>query len=99
MQIFPNFVKPDATTNGRAPIQAAKVTQLISVAGIVTVTWDTPFPDDNYIVSLALEGSFAGENDGTISGFNKTASGLLVYVNMTSGGTATVTVHAVAFHA
>jgi hypothetical protein len=114
MQVFPNFVNPDATANGRAPIQALTSTPYILTDTDVTngyasipITFEKAFADSNYVVSMTVERTPASNVPANSIApaqiTSKTASGFtanlaLITADLGSGGQ-TVLIHVVAFHA
>jgi hypothetical protein len=100
MQVFPNFTSSTVRGGNAAPIQTASATGVTNGASgqLITITWDTPFADTNYVVTLGLEiPASNAQANASIDGYSKTASGLQVWVANSQAGY-TFTVNAVGFH-
>jgi hypothetical protein len=96
-QIFPNFVNTTPQSAQPAPIQTKRVSGTGSgTYQQAAITWDVPFADTNYTVSLALEvpNSALEDNPSAVNNFSKTTTGLVVTV--TVAGTVPYVLHAVA---
>jgi hypothetical protein len=110
MQVFPNFTSATVRGGVAAPIQTVAQTYTISQNDVsngyaqIPITWDTPFADSNYVVSLAVEtaqGMVANSVQPALIK-SKTASGFTANVNLVAAdlgtGGSVITIHAVAFH-
>jgi hypothetical protein len=97
-QIFPNFVNTTPESAQPAPIQTKRVSGTGTGADQqVAITWDVPFADTNYTVSLAIEttaGVTYQNNPFLVENFTKSTTGLVVTVNCPN--TLTYVLHAVA---
>jgi hypothetical protein len=100
MQFFPNFTQASPRTGDPAPIQTASAqgTTGSGTGQLVTITWDTPFADTNYVVAFGIEiPTVNAQANASIAGYSKTASAVQVWVVNSQAGTP-YTVTAIGFH-
>lgn len=101
-QFYPNFTSPQPHGGAPAPIQLASATGITnaSTGQLITVTWDTPFADANYLAHISVQSTEAAgsaESVQSVGGFTQTAAGVQVWIaNTVTGKHFTVT--AVGFH-
>jgi len=98
---FENAVdKIKAARSATYTVASADVTNKYTAA--ISLTWDAPFADTNYTVSLHVEGVSLGSptKDGYAPAhFTKTVSGLSVVLSAPNGTAGdTLVVHALAIH-
>jgi hypothetical protein len=100
-QIFPNFVTANARGSEPAPIQTKNVAATgTGSAQSVALTWDAAYPyypDQNYDVQIAVEGTSGDGSTISVGGFTKSSTGIVV--SLTAGNGQTVVLHATAFNA
>lgn len=101
-QFFPNFTLPLPRSGAPAPIQTATATGVTnaSTGQLITITWDTPFADANYLAHISVqstETAGSAESAQSVGGFTQTASGVQVWIANTVSGKHFI-VTAVGFH-